>query len=101
MARSIILMAMSVLLSACQTQVQKLDIAATETGQAKATMPRLVTPEACIAYVDLVVPKVGEKARWTQKRWEIVRDNRNRQADDCGATLEEYWDEIEKINAQQ
>ena len=100
MARSVIILAMAVLLSACQTQGQRLDAAATATGQSQAVIPRPVTPAACTAHMERVVPKLGEKARWTQKRWEIVADNRDRLADDCQADLDDYWNAVARIGAQ-
>ncbi len=44
-------------------------------------------PDACKAHVDRVSPRVGEPWPVVQKRWEIVADNRDQQADDCAA-----WD---------
>jgi hypothetical protein len=40
-----------------------------------------------MAHVERVIPKVGEKFRWINQRWEVTADNRDRQADDCAA-----WD---------
>ena len=36
-----------------------------------------------------VMPKVGEKVRWSQKRWEYSADAVDRQIDDCPA----FWDD--------
>lgn len=35
-----------------------------------------------------VVPKVGEKYRWTQARWEVVRDQENRRIEWCAVHYE-------------
>lgn len=43
--------------------------------------------KACTAHMGRVVPKVGEAWPVVQKRWEIIADNRDQQADDCAA-----WD---------
>jgi len=97
MARALIILAMAVLLSACQSDSKRLDSAATATGQASAVTPRPITPESCTAKIERVYPKIGEKARWTQKRWEIVADNRDRLADNCGAALDDYWNAVDQI----
>ena len=102
MARTVIILMAAILTmgASCQTQGQRLDAAATATGQVRAVIPRPITPEACTAHMERVVPKIGEKARWTQKRWEIVADNRDRLADDCGVALDDYWNAVAKIGAQ-
>jgi len=33
--------------------------------------------------MERVLPKAGEKARWTQKRWEFSADNIDAQIDRC------------------
>tara|TARA_R100001129_G_scaffold129991_1_gene91869 strand:+ start:1733 stop:2020 length:288 start_codon:yes stop_codon:yes gene_type:complete len=73
--------------ASCQTTEQRLEAAAKARGAAEVEAPKQVAPEACVAHMERVVPKIGEKARWTQRRWEIVADNRDRQADDCGAWI--------------
>lgn len=88
MARALIIALASIVLASCQTTEQRLEAAAQERGAAEAEAPKQVAPEACVAHMERVVPKVGEKARWTQKRWEIVADNRDRQAADCGAWID-------------
>ncbi len=46
-------------------------------------------PDACTAKIGRVV--VSTREAWVSiiKRWEIVADNRNQQADDCA----EWWDD--------
>jgi len=75
--------------SACQSAGERLAAAARTQGEVNARAPEVIAPEACTAHMERVVPRVGEKARWTQKRWEIVADNRDRQADDCGEWIED------------
>lgn len=103
MARSLIIILVAILTmgNSCQTTGKRLDAAATSTGQARAIVSRPVTPEACIAHMERVIPTVGEKARWTQKRWEFVADNRDRLADDCRADLDGYWDNVKNMAGAQ
>lgn len=102
MARSMIVMLVAILTmgNSCETAGRRLTAAATAEGQARAAITRPATPDSCVAYVDRVYPKVGEKARWTQRRWEIVADNRDRLADDCRADLDGYWNAVEGSIAQ-
>jgi len=86
--------------NSCQTAGERMAAAAKAKGETQAKIARPVTPDSCTAKVERVKPKIGEKARWTQRRWEIVADNRDRLADDCGETLEGYWDEVEKVGAR-
>jgi hypothetical protein len=69
----------------CQTLEAQLTEAAVTTGQTQAHFDFPDLPEACTAHVERVIPKVGEKVRWTQGRWEITADNRDALADDCDA----------------
>jgi hypothetical protein len=85
------LLAVAVTASACQSTGERLAAAARAQGELNARPPEVIAPEACIAHMERVVPKLGEKARWTQKRWEIVADNRDRQADDCGQWIEDIF----------
>jgi hypothetical protein len=71
----------------CQTLDARMEKAAEAQGQAQASSPPPPMPEACAAHVERVIPKVGEKFRWINQRWEVTADNRDRQADDCRA-----WD---------
>jgi cytochrome c5 len=94
MARALIitLAAISLMGASCQTTERRIEAAARAKAEAETETPRPSAPEACVGHIERVVPKVGEKARWTQKRWEIVADNRDRQADDCGAWIDAIFD---------
>lgn len=89
-SRSLMVALVLIGLAGCQTSKQRLEAAATVTGQTRAVAPKLDLPDACTAHMERVVPKVGEKARWSQTRWEIVADARDRQADDCRAWETDY-----------
>ncbi|MFA1621237.1 hypothetical protein ACDY96_00035 [Rhizobium mongolense] len=69
----------------CQTIEGRALEAAQAKGQTVAAVDYPPLPEACIAHVERVKPKVGEKFRWIQNRWEVTADNRDRKADDCAA----------------
>ncbi|HEY0120535.1 MAG TPA: hypothetical protein VGC14_02040 [Rhizobium sp.] len=71
----------------CQTLDERAEKAADIQGQAQASSPPPSMPAACTAHVERIIPKVGEKFRWINQRWEVTADNRDRQADDCAA-----WD---------
>lgn len=88
---ALVLLAVSMTAGACQSAGERLAAAARAQGELNARAPEVTAPEACTAHMERVVPKVGEKARWTQKRWEIVADNRDRQADDCGEWIEDIF----------
>ncbi|KAA3527036.1 hypothetical protein GOZ96_04660 [Agrobacterium vitis] len=83
-------------LASCTTTQQRLTAASKAKGEAQAqtTLPSL--PEACTALVERVYPKLGEKVRWTQKRWEITAENRDQLAKDCGSWWEEYRTRVTK-----
>jgi len=88
---ALVLLAVSMTNSACQSAGDRLAAAARAQGELNAHNPEVIATAACTAHMERVVPKVGEKARWTQKRWEIVADNRDRQADDCGEWIEDVF----------
>ncbi|NNU70368.1 hypothetical protein G9X67_34500 [Rhizobium sp. WYCCWR 11152] len=67
----------------CQTIEERASAAATTQGQAQARVPFPDLPDSCTAHVERVIPKVGEKFRWINQRWEVTADNRDRQADNC------------------
>ncbi|NLS06851.1 hypothetical protein HGP14_26430 [Rhizobium sp. P32RR-XVIII] len=83
MARSALIF-IAVLLSSCQSVDERVSAAAAVQGQARASAPFPDLPPACVAKMGRVRP--GDEP-WviTFKRWEIVADNRDRQADDCAA----------------
>ena len=88
---SLTLIVAAVTASACQSSTGRLLVSASAQGEAKAESPEVIAPGACTTHMERVVPKIGEKARWTQKRWEIVADNRDRQADDCGQWIKDIF----------
>jgi len=77
-------MLMLALLAGCQSLTGRASIAAAVEGQARASVPFPDLPEACVAKMGRVWP--GDE-RWVivQKRWQILAENRDRQADDCVA----------------
>jgi len=78
-------------LSGCgSTDTARLDAAATTTGQAAAGVNLAEWPDRCRQHMERVIPKAGEKARWVQKRWQIVADQQDRRTDDCAA----YYDDV-------
>lgn len=86
MARALIsILTACLLLGGCQSLNGRAITAAETQGAAQALSSFPDLPEACVAKVERVLPKVGEKARWTQKRWEFVADNRDRLTEDCAA----------------
>jgi hypothetical protein len=85
--RLVLLVLVSLSVAGCQTVEQRAEKAAEKQGQAQAWSLPPSMPAACTAHVERVFPKLGEKVRWTQERWQITADNRDRRADDCAA-----WD---------
>jgi starvation-inducible outer membrane lipoprotein len=83
--KALTLVSVALLLSSCETLTKQLERAAVTTGQTQAHFDFPDLPDACIAKVQRVIPKVGEKVRWTQSRWEITADNRDQLAADCDA----------------
>ncbi|MUZ53012.1 hypothetical protein GOZ97_07340 [Agrobacterium vitis] len=69
----------------CQTLEQRASAAAVVQGQARVQTPFPDLPEACVAKMGRVVPRGDEARVVTLKRWEVVADNRDRQAADCAA----------------
>lgn len=73
--------------SGCTTtearQTKRLIAASQAIGIAKAQSPGTRLPEECSNHIERVIPKAGEKARWTQKRWEFTADNIDAQIDRC------------------
>lgn len=84
--KALILIPLALLLMSakgCQTLEGRATAAAQVKGQASASVDFPSLPDACTAHVQRVKPKVGEKFRWIQNRWEVVADNRDRQSEDC------------------
>lgn len=76
-------------LAGCQTDKASQAFSDATVAAAVAAQPvsPIPMPEACKAHMGRVVPKFGEKWPVVQKRWEIVADLRDKQADDCAS-----WD---------
>ncbi|QXZ79680.1 hypothetical protein [Rhizobium sp. L51/94] len=92
--KALILLPVVILLTSakgCQTLDQRATAAAEMQGQAKASSE---LPEhqdgSCTVHMERVKPKADEPRVVTLKRWDVVADNRDRQADDCSA----WWDDF-------
>ncbi|WP_448774013.1 hypothetical protein [Agrobacterium vitis] len=83
MMAPLVLMLMSA--KGCQTLDQRASAAAVIQGQARAQSQFPDLPEACVAKMGRVAPRDDEARVMTLKRWEVVADNRDRQAADCAA----------------
>ncbi len=83
MARSALILL--VFLAGCASVTERAEKAATAQGQARAETPFPDLPVACTAKMGRVKPQADEARVVTLKRWEIVADVRDRQADDCAA----------------
>lgn len=82
------------LLASCQSTEERLQAAAVVQGQAQATQTFPDLPDACTAKTGRVRPQEGEARVVTLKRWEVVADNRDRQAEDCkswGMDMKANW----------
>lgn len=53
-------------------------------------------PDRCRGHMGRVIPKIGEKTRWTQKRWEYSADAVDRQIDDCAAFYDDQKTRLSK-----
>lgn len=71
-------------MSGCATTDQRnLSTAANVLGQTQARVTLGELPAECRQHIGRVVPQVGEKPRWTQKRWEYVADAADARIDNC------------------
>ncbi|WP_371833503.1 hypothetical protein [Ferirhizobium litorale] len=71
-------------MSGCSnTEAQRMHAAAETAGEARAAYALPPWPAECARPMERVTPKAGEKARWTQKRWEIVADATDQRIGDC------------------
>ena len=52
-------------------------------GQTQARVSLGELPAECRERIGRVVPQIGEKPRWTQKRWEYVADAADARTDNC------------------
>lgn len=75
MARSLILLCL--LLAGCQSVQDKLNAAKSQEAVTKARVSLPDWPVYCSEEMPAVIPKIGEKFRHSQARWEVVRDNEN------------------------
>lgn len=64
---------------------ERAEKAADAKGRALASTSFPDLPAACTAKMERVKPKREEPRVITLKRWDVVADNRDRQAADCGA----------------
>lgn len=69
----------------CQTLERRAEQAAVAKGEALAKPPFPDLPEACTVKTGRVRPATDEARVVTLKRWEMVADIRDRQAEDCAA----------------
>jgi len=89
-----VLSGLTAISSGCTTtearQTERLVAASKTLGvtRAKTNPPDL--PSECREHMGRVVPKAGEKARWTQKRWEFSADQIDAQIDRC-AQFHDDW----------
>lgn len=72
----------------CQSTEERLEAAAVTTGKIAASVTLAPLPDDCRKHMGRVVPKVGEKVRWTQKWWEYSADAVDVQIDGCA----EFYD---------
>ena len=82
------------ILSGCGTTdaQRRIETAAAEIGRQTAGRNLPEWPVYCREPMPAVTPKIGEKARWAQRRWEITRDNENKRVEWCAA----HYDQIAK-----
>lgn len=94
MARRALILA-CLLLAGCQTAQDRLTAAAVAkaVASAKLDLPDLL-PD-CTAHIGKVSRKAGDMASHIIRRWEVIADNRNTQADNCAAWWEDYRNRIE------
>lgn len=70
-------------MSGCASTNQQLHQAGTVLGQTQARVTLADLPPECREHIGRVVPQIGEKPRWTQKRWEYVADAADARTDNC------------------
>lgn len=84
------------ILNGCASTEVRLAMAAETQGRAGAGVVLPDLPAECRQHIGRVVPKSGEKVRWTQKRWEYSADAVDRQIDDCAAFYDDTKNRFEK-----
>ena len=73
-------------MSGCETTDGRvLSQAANTLGNVQAGVSLGDLPPECRQHIGRVVPQIGEKPRWTQKRWEYVADAADQRVDNCAA----------------
>lgn len=72
------------------TDEARIDAAAAVAGRVAAGVTLAEWPPSCREHMDRVVPKIGEKARWVQRRWEIVAEAKDRTTDNCS----KFYDDV-------
>lgn len=78
-----VLFGVSLTLTGCQITEESRVISSAKTMGELAAQRPLDTPPECDDHMNRVIPKVGEKARWSQKRWEYMADQIDAQIDSC------------------
>lgn len=58
-------------------------------GESQAGVQLAPLPDECREHVGLVQPTVGERPRWTQLRWEYVKEAADARVDTCAAFYDE------------
>jgi hypothetical protein len=78
--------------SGCGTtkQIRALETAAKMQGEARAQTIVPELPPECREHMERIVPKLREKVRWTQKRWEYSADDVDARIDRC-AQFHDEW----------
>ncbi|MEY9829816.1 hypothetical protein ABIA25_001631 [Sinorhizobium fredii] len=73
------------ILSGCaHDEAARLDASAASMGRLAAGVHLPEWPALCREPMPAVVPKLGEKARHSQSRWEVVREQHNQRVEWCG-----------------
>lgn len=73
------------ILSGCGSRDEALDATAKSLGEMSAGVKLPEYPKRCRDKMPRVIPKVGEKWRAVQERWEITADNVDKRTADCAA----------------
>lgn len=84
------------MLNGCASTEGRLTAAAETQGRVSAGVSLPDLPAECRQHMGRVVPKSGEKVRWTQKRWEYSADAVDRQIDDCASFYDTTKNRFEK-----
>ena len=71
------------ILNGCASTNQLLHQAGQAIGKTQARVELGELPVECREKISRVVPQIGEKPRWTQKRWEYAADAADMRTDNC------------------